>query len=77
MLAKMEKDTTSFNTNISNYHVNKNQDLTVKAVTSATEERMSMARDLSSVTTITQLAGDLQCTNPVSPVLKTCRCRLD
>jgi len=73
----MEKNTTSFSTNISNYNVNKNQDLTVKAVTSATEERMSMARDLSSVTTITQLAGDLQCTNPVTPVLKTCRCRLD
>jgi hypothetical protein len=73
----MEKDTNSFNTNISNYHVNKNQELTVNMDSNATGERIPMARDLSSFTTVTQLAGDLQCTNPVTPVLQTCRCRLD
>jgi hypothetical protein len=70
----MEKDTTSFNTNISYNYVNKNQDLTARAVTNAKEERMPMARDLSTVTTITQLAGVLQCTDTVTLVLKTCRC---
>ena len=53
-----KKNTTRFNKNISNYRVNTNQDLTVKSVTNATDERMPMARDLSSVTTITQLAGE-------------------
>jgi hypothetical protein len=67
----MEKDTTRFNTYISNYHVNNNnQVLTVKKVTNATVERMPMARDLSSITTITHLARDIQCTNLVTPVLK-------
>jgi hypothetical protein len=47
----MGKDTTIFNTHTSNNHVNTNQDLIMKAVTNAQEERQHRASDLSSVTT--------------------------